>query len=110
MELRLGQRRVRPGRRRAAPRRRAAESRLPGGDPAAPWPARHVPHPGPRAARGDAPRARTAREGWAEGQPGLRPARGRQNFPASRLPHPDHESATVGKINFNFGSAAPVAP
>lgn len=40
--------------------------------------------------------------GGAEGRPGLCPVRCRQNLPASRLLHPDHESATVGEINCNF--------
>lgn len=42
------------------------------------------------------------------GLAGPRPVRGWQ-IPFLALLHPDHESATVGKINFNFGSAAQVA-
>lgn len=79
------------------------------GPPWRPGPAGSRPTPDCRPGAETA-RARTARRRWAEGRPGLRSARCRQNFPASWLPHPDHESATVGKINFNFGSAALVAP
>lgn len=58
--------------------------------------------------RGAGRRAPGSRAGTRGGRPGFRPTR--QNFPASRLPHPNRASATVEKINFNFGSAAQVTP
>lgn len=84
---------------RLGPRSRAGIPRCPG-------PVGSRPAPDCRPRRGDAARARAAREWWAEGRQGRRPSQCRQVLPALRLPHPDHESATVGKINFIFASAA----
>lgn len=78
------------------------------GIPRRPGPVGSRPAPDCRPRRGDAARARAAREWWAEGRPGRRPIQCRQVSPALRPPHPDHESATVGKINFIFATAAPV--